>query len=57
MQIISMMGELIPKDCLNIIKDRKIHFMISVPAFLRLLRTTLEAEMRNALVEKVSAIQ
>lgn len=37
-----------PKDCLNIIKDRKIHFMISVPAFLRLLRTTLEAEMRNA---------
>ena len=37
-----------PKDCLNIIKDRKIHFMISVPAFLRLLKTTLEAEMRNA---------
>ena len=37
-----------PKDCLNMIKDRKIHFMISVPAFLRLLRTTLEAEMRNA---------
>ena len=37
-----------PKDCLNIIKDRKIHFMISVPAFLRLLRTTLEAEIRNA---------
>ncbi|MBE7703140.1 MAG: hypothetical protein E7Z89_03715 [Cyanobacteria bacterium SIG28] len=37
-----------PKDCLNMIKDRKIHFMISVPAFLRLLKTTLEAEMRNA---------
>ena len=37
-----------PKDCLNIIKDRKIHFMISVPAFLRLLKTTLEAEIRNA---------
>ena len=37
-----------PKDCLNIIKDRNIHFMISVPAFLRLLRTTLEAEIRNA---------
>ena len=37
-----------PKDCLNIIKDRKIHFMISVPAFLKLLKTTLEAEIRNA---------
>ena len=37
-----------PKDCLNIIKDRKMHFMISVPAFLRLLKTTLETEMRNA---------
>ena len=37
-----------PKDCLNIIKDKQMHFMISVPAFLRLLRTTLEAEMRNA---------
>jgi long-chain acyl-CoA synthetase len=37
-----------PKDCLNMIKDRNIHFIISVPAFLRLLRTTLEAEMRNA---------
>ena len=37
-----------PKDCLNIIKDRKIHFMISVPAFLRLLKTTLEAEIRNS---------
>ena len=37
-----------PKDCLNIIKDRKINFMISVPAFLRLMKTTLEAEIRNA---------
>ncbi|MBO5738036.1 AMP-binding protein [bacterium] len=37
-----------PKDILNIIKDRKINFMISVPAFLRLMKTTLEAEMRNA---------
>ena len=37
-----------PKDCLNMIKDKKIHFMISVPAFLRLLRSTLEAEIRNA---------
>ena len=37
-----------PKDCLNMIKDKKIHFMISVPAFLRLLKTTLEAEIRNS---------
>ena len=37
-----------PKDILNMIKDRKINFMISVPAFLRLMKTTLEAEMRNA---------
>lgn len=37
-----------PKDCLAMIKERKIHFMISVPAFLRLLKTTLEAEIRNS---------
>ena len=36
------------EEALNIIKDKNIHFMISVPAFLRLLRTTLEAEIRNA---------
>ena len=37
-----------PKDCLAMIKERKIHFMILVPAFLRLLKTTLEAEIRNS---------
>ena len=37
-----------PKDVLNTIKDRKIHFMILVPAFLRLLKTLLEAEIRNS---------
>lgn len=37
-----------PKDCLNIIKDKKIQFMILVPAFLRLLKTVLEAEIRNS---------
>lgn len=37
-----------PKDCLNMIKDKKIQFMILVPAFLRLLKTTLEAEIRKA---------
>ena len=37
-----------PKDILNTIRDKKIHFMVLVPAFLRLLKTVLEAEIRNA---------
>ena len=37
-----------PKDVLNTIRDKKIHFMILVPAFLRLLKTVLEAEIRNS---------
>ncbi|MCM1340053.1 MAG: AMP-binding protein [Muribaculaceae bacterium] len=37
-----------PKDCLNMIKDKKIQFMILVPAFLRLLKTTLESEIKKA---------
>ncbi len=36
-----------PKDILNTMKDRKINFMIVVPAFLKLLKTGLEAEMKN----------
>lgn len=36
-----------PKDILNIMTDRKINFMIVVPAFLKLLKTGLEAEMKN----------
>lgn len=37
-----------PKDTLNIIKDKKINAMVLVPAFLKLLKTTLEAEIKNA---------
>lgn len=37
-----------PKDTLNIIKDRKINAMVLVPAFLKLLRTALEAEIKSA---------
>ena len=37
-----------PKDILNTIRDKKIHFMVLVPAFLRLLKTALEAEIRNS---------
>lgn len=37
-----------PKDVLNTIKDKKIHFMILVPAFLRLLKSLLEAEIKSS---------
>ena len=37
-----------PKDVLNTIQDKKINFMILVPAFLRLLKSVLEAEIRNS---------
>ena len=37
-----------PKDILNTIRDKRIHFMVLVPAFLRLLKTALEAEIRNS---------
>lgn len=37
-----------PKDTLNIIKDRKINAMVLVPAFLKLLKTALEAEIKSA---------
>lgn len=36
-----------PKDILNTMRDRKITFMVVVPAFLKLLKTGLEAEMKN----------
>ena len=36
-----------PKDILNTMRDKKITFMIVVPAFLKLLKTGLEAEMKN----------
>jgi len=37
-----------PKDVLNTIQDKKINFMILVPAFLRLLKSVLESEIRNS---------
>lgn len=37
-----------PKDILNTIQDRKINFMILVPAFLRLLKSSMEAEIKNS---------
>lgn len=37
-----------PKDILNTMRDKKINFMIVVPAFLKLLKTGLEAEMKNS---------
>ena len=37
-----------PKDVLNTIQDKKINFMILVPAFLRLLKSVLEAEIKNS---------
>ena len=37
-----------PKDILNTIQDKKINFMILVPAFLRLLKNVMEAEIRNS---------
>ena len=39
-----------PKDILNIIQDRKIQFMILVPAFSRLLKSVMEAEIKNSSV-------
>jgi len=36
-----------PKDILNSMKEKKIQFMIVVPAFLKLLKTAIEAEIKN----------
>ena len=36
-----------PKDILKMIRDKEIEFMIMVPAFMKLLKTTLEAECIN----------
>lgn len=36
-----------PKDILGTMRDKKIQFMIVVPAFLKLLKTAIEAEIRN----------
>ena len=36
-----------PKDILSIMKEKKIAFMIVVPAFLKLLKMSIEAELKN----------
>jgi len=36
-----------PKDILGIMREKRIEFMIVVPAFLKLLKTAIEAEMKN----------
>lgn len=37
-----------PKDILNIMREKQIEFMIVVPAFLKLLKTAIEAELKNS---------
>lgn len=37
-----------PKDILSIMREKQINFMIVVPAFLKLLKTTIEAELNSA---------
>lgn len=36
-----------PKDILGIMVDKKVNFMIVVPAFLKLLKTAIESELKN----------
>ncbi len=37
-----------PKDVLSIMREKQIEFMIVVPAFLKLLKTGIESELRNS---------
>ncbi len=37
-----------PKDILGVMQEKKIEFMIVVPAFLKLLKTGIESELKNA---------
>lgn len=37
-----------PKDILSIMREKKVHFMIVVPAFLKLLKSSIETEVKNA---------
>lgn len=37
-----------PKDILSIMREKEIHFMIVVPAFLKLLKSGIESEINNA---------
>ena len=36
-----------PKDILSVMQEKKVNFMIVVPAFLKLLKTSIEAEVKN----------
>lgn len=36
-----------PKDILSIMREKRVHFMIVVPAFLKLLKTTIESDMNS----------
>ena len=36
-----------PKDILSIMREKRIQFMVVVPAFLKLLKTTIESELHN----------
>lgn len=37
-----------PKDILSVMREKQINFMIVVPAFLKLLKTTIETELKNS---------
>lgn len=37
-----------PKDVLSIMREKQVEFMIVVPAFLKLLKTGIEAELNNS---------
>lgn len=37
-----------PKDILTIMREKQVNFMIVVPAFLKLLKTTIETELNNS---------
>lgn len=41
-----------PKDILGIMRDKKVDFMIVVPAFLKLLKTSIENELNNLSAQK-----
>ena len=37
-----------PKDILSVMREKQINFMIAVPAFLKLLKTAIEAELKSS---------
>ncbi len=46
-----------PKDILSIMREKQINFMIVVPAFLKLLKTTIETELNNGSKSKKAAFE